>query len=758
MTNIIEFELLDILEKTKNWRYLRDYLRKLADNKDSINVKEYLLKKVNSKTILQRLAYNYKKIGYMESINVLREIIIEDEELLKECLKIGFIEILEKLDPKVFEKEIDNTTLIEYLFENKLVTKKHLGILLSCENIFYYLKKYKHEYLLKYINLEELLLKEKDNKLYLDEFIESQIYWEFYKMDIKLIEEIVKRKQYNLLANLEEWYLLLKINNETILEILLKNNIHPNLEEYEFSESFQIISKYKKYELLLNSNINELVIKNKEGNFIIEELLQTGLIPYDREFIDPNVVYYIIKTKRTDLYSKLNLRTLITNGDLNNKFLDIILEEAKLDKTIKLPKVKVSHSVSLNFEELARIYICYAKHDMQGKLRQDIGAFFVSNRPRNKVFLEYLLEEDEQVTKDKIISHLLEYDEIKTILKLHEYKKGFPSIKIIYDDIINEQLDSYKIDEENPEIKELIDELIELYTDEYKDEKVLNILRINFTYLCHKDEKFIIEVKKLIKLKKENPFIQLSKTKEESHYIKGRVFVEDEVLYILNHEMGHLYFEYLCKYRFPYEFDREVSKLQFSDEFMKEKLVSFSTLANDIANQISEEASLIIEKLYENESEEYRKEIEEYLNNVDLPEWIQRNINRNVLTEEYHQKDKRIKKERLKLIIMRCRFPEICIISDIIDEITFGKYGSFRLRDKENKILNCLFGHGEAYFRGDKYLIFNELFANYLALIKLKNSEEHLLFLRQIVGDGIIDMLDNYYKEHILNEEITLRR
>ena len=57
-----------------------------------------------------------------------------------------------------------------------------------------------------------------------------------------------------------------------------------------------------------------------------------------------------------------------------------------------------------------------------------------------------------------------------------------------------------------------------------------------------------------------------------------------------------------------------------------------------------------------------------------------------------------------------------------------------------------------------KYLIFNELFANYLALIKLKNSEEHLLFLRQIVGDGIIDMLDNYYKEHILNEEKTLRR
>lgn len=758
MTNMIEFELLDMLEKTKNWRYLRDYIRKLADNKDSINVKEYLLKKVNSKTILERLAYNYKKIGYMNSVDTLREIIISDEELLKECLKIGFVEILDKSDPQVFEKQIDNITLIEYLFKNKLVTKKNLDILLPCKNIFKYIKKYKQESLLKRVNLDELLLKEKEGKLYLDEFIESEIYWEFYKMDTKLIEEIINRKQYGLLANLEEWYLLLKINNETVLETLLKNDIHPNLEEYQFSESFQIISKYKKYNLLLNSNLSEMVIKNQDGNFIIEELLESGLIPYDREFIDPNVVYYIIKTKRTDLYSKLNLRTLITNGDLNNKFLDIILEEAKNNKTIKLPKVKVSYTISLNFEELARIYVCYAKHDMQSKLRQDIGAFFISNRLRNKLFLEYLLEEDEQITKDKIINHLLEFEEIKTILKLHEYKKGFPSVKAIYDDIIKEQLDSYKIEEENPEIKELIDELIELYSDEYKDEEVLNILRINYMYLCHQDENFIIEVKKLIKLKKENPYIQLSKTKEGSHYLKGRVLISDDVFYILNHELGHLYFEYICKHRLPYEFDKEVTKLQYSDEFMKEKLVSFSTLANNIASQVSEEADVIVEKLYENENEEYRQEIKDYLDNVELPEWIEKNINRNVLTEEYYQRDKRIKKETLKLIIMRCRFPEICIISDMLDEITFGKYGSYRLRDKDNQMLNCLFGHGEAYFRGDKYLIFNELFANYLALIKLKDSEEHLLFLRQIVGNDIVDMLDNYYKEYILSEQMQKRR
>lgn len=753
MTNIIELELLDMLDKTVNWRYLRNYLIKLTKNKDYINVKEYLLKKVNSKTILERLAYNYKKIGYMDSINTLREIIINDEELLKESLNIGFIQILEKTNIDVFQKEIDNLPLIEYLFKKDLVNKKNLDIFLPCPNIFNYIKKYNKEELLKHINLEELLLKEIDNKLYLDKFIESNIYWEFYKMNINLIKEIIQRKQYNLLTNLEEKYLLLKLNNQTILEILLKNNITPKLEQYELQESIKLLSKYKKYELLENSNPSDLVIKNEDNKFIIEELLLNGYTLNDREFIDPNVVYYIIKTKRTDLYSKLNLRTLITNGDLNNKFLDIILEQTKENPSIKLPKVKIVHNMFLNHEELAKIYICYAKHNMLHKLRTDIGIFFVKSRNKNKVFLEYLLEEDEQLTKDKIISHLMHDESIQVVLKLHEYKKGFPSIKTVCNDISKEQLNSYKIENQNPKIKELIDELIDTYSDEYKDERMLDILRINYTYLCNKDERFVDEVKNLIKIKQENPFIQISQTNKGSCYAKGMVLVEDEILYILNHEIGHLYFEHICDYKFPYDFDKQAKKLQYSNKFMKEDLVVFSNIANDIAKKVSQESELIIKKLYEDNDEEYKKEIEEYLNDVVLPDWIENSINRNITTEEYYQRDKKIKTETLKLFIMRNRFPEICIISSMLDTLTYGKYGSFQLKDNEGNILNCLFGHGEVYFRDDKTLIFNELFADYCALIKLKNSEENILYLRQIIGNELVDMLDNYYNENILDKQ-----
>jgi hypothetical protein len=51
--NIIEFELLDLLDKTKNIKYLREYIKKITDNKETINVEEFLLVKTNSKTILE---------------------------------------------------------------------------------------------------------------------------------------------------------------------------------------------------------------------------------------------------------------------------------------------------------------------------------------------------------------------------------------------------------------------------------------------------------------------------------------------------------------------------------------------------------------------------------------------------------------------------------------------------------------------------------------------------------------------------------
>ena len=395
---------------------------------------------------------------------------------------------------------------------------------------------------------------------------------------------------------------------------------------------------------------------------------------------------------------------------------------------------------------------------MHYKLDLSSSILFHENRIKNKVFLEYLLEEDEQVTKDKLINHLLVFDEIQAIIKLHEYKKDFTNINPVQQDIILSQLEPYKIKSNNKEIEEIIDELIEAFSDEYKDDRILSLLRINYTYLCNKDNIYINEVKNLIRLKQENPFIQISLSKEGSHYLKGRVLVENEILYILNHEIGHLFFSYLGEYKIPYELDKTVMQLEYSNEFMKEKIISFDKLANEIAKDVYNEASIIIDKIYDGKNDEYKDEIEEYLQIANIPEWILSKINKDILTDEYIEKDKKIKKQMLTNTIMRTKYSNICIISDILDSITSGEYGSFMLKDKDGNKLNCLFGHGAAYYRNDKYIIFNEMIANYSALKKLDNSEESIILLQQLTSSDFVNMLENYYKEYVLSEENQRRR
>ena len=87
MPNIIEFELLDMLDKTKNLKYLRNYVRKICINKDTVNVREYLLKKVNSKTILELISREWERLNAIYDTKILKQLLLDDQELLKECIE-----------------------------------------------------------------------------------------------------------------------------------------------------------------------------------------------------------------------------------------------------------------------------------------------------------------------------------------------------------------------------------------------------------------------------------------------------------------------------------------------------------------------------------------------------------------------------------------------------------------------------------------------------------------------------------------------
>lgn len=752
MPNIIEFELLDMLDKTKNLKYLRNYVRKICINKDTVNVREYLLKKVNSKTILELISREWERLNAIYDTKILKQLLLDDQELLKECIKINFTKIFKDVPTSIFQRKINDITLIDYLFQNNYISKNNIDIFLPCENIFKYIKKYNKEELLKNINLNELLLKTKNNKLYLDEFIEANIDIEINNITTKLINKILEKKAYYLLIYLNEKQLLKIVNNETILELLLKNGLTPNINKYTEEKSIKLIAKYDKHELLQNTDSNLLMLKNNK--YIIEEMLEKQLKINDPNISNPNIVYYIIKHKRTDLYYKFNYSTLLSNLTPNNKYLDVILEHLKIDDSIEMPRIKISNLSHLSFKQYAQIYICYAKHNLEHKLPTSLSTLLIIDKPRKKTFLEYLLEEDEEITKEKFIKNLKE-DEVQIILKLHEYKKRYLNIDAILEQLIQHQQNIYKVNNTDSEIEMIINELIEVFSDEYKDEKVLELLKINYTYLCMKDKKYIEEVKRIIELKRNIPHLSISITEEGTFYKQDRISLSKADIYSLNHELGHLFFHFNAKEMVPQELDIILFKLSNDKNFIEKNIKEFANMTEQIIKSVESESEKIYETFLElnDVSTNNIEDIIRYLENSQQRSILYKCIKshaKSITLEDYKNKDKRIKLEMIKTQILKNEYPGLLIISDIIDAIFLGKFFDNLLKDKEGKNISALSGHGIVYYSENRINAFNEMIANYNAILKIKDSEYYIELLRKVVGDELVDLLETYYNEKIL--------
>ena len=64
----------------------------------------------------------------------------------------------------------------------------------------------------------------------------------------------------------------------------------------------------------------------------------------------------------------------------------------------------------------------------------------------------------------------------------------------------------------------------------------------------------------------------------------------------------------------------------------------------------------------------------------------------------------------------------------------------------DNKVgIKCLSGHGKKYFKTSDDLSFNEVLANYDAIINSYHGKVLIKKLRSLVGDELVDMLDEYF-------------
>ena len=98
---------------------------------------------------------------------------------------------------------------------------------------------------------------------------------------------------------------------------------------------------------------------------------------------------------------------------------------------------------------------------------------------------------------------------------------------------------------------------------------------------------------------------------------------------------------------------------------------------------------------------------------------------------------------------MRYEYDAFIAIGDIIDAITKGNFQSNLLRNDKNEKIESAYGHGIRYY-SLKTHGFDEMVANYSSIIKSKHSNEILKLLRNIVGDELVDLLDEFYMTKII--------
>ena len=148
----------------------------------------------------------------------------------------------------------------------------------------------------------------------------------------------------------------------------------------------------------------------------------------------------------------------------------------------------------------------------------------------------------------------------------------------------------------------------------------------------------------------------------------------------------------------------------------------------------------------ENEKEEKKKEYKE----LHIPdEQLDMILSDMYTQEEYIDHQKRIFIEDNVDAILRNEFGSLLPIGDVLDAIYEGKLHSNTLKDSQGEAICRTGGHGLNYYYATLHG-FDEMIANFAAISKANDAKEKLRMLKSIVGDGVYDMIRNFYYQDIL--------
>lgn len=594
--------------------------------------------------------------------------------------------------------------------------------------------------------------------------------------DIIFIKYLIKNNLYDYLKKASEDVLLMKVDSgKTLLEFLIDKGYDPEIKYIFNKKTISILYRKQKLNLakfvsddVLLAPVKKLFSDDSLGNeTLFEYMIRNGYKLNSSRISSEKLLKICYLEQRPDLLEEASISDLLKPIDGTYTYFDYILDSiANKGLKIRVP----SRPWSSDVNEHIKYYTTIAKHDMM-KYIGEIKAEKLLKKYGDKTLLEYLLDTDSDLTLNKILSDDLKADpDIAVILK----KRGIvqKSVNVSkeeneyttkYIENINNHLGIGPLPEEG---ERLLNELKLLFlTDGKSDKDLITGLTAGYrNALMNNYDINIIEIKKLIEIKKENKDIFYYIKNADGSYFSpsnGSIFCENANTNTLLHETGHALHFYIADMKTPDNYQEIVERARENPEVLaktKEYAANYRKLINNITLLVEQRYDSFFKSYYSPEKvEEIKKNLtkskedkkKEY-KELHIPdEQLDMILSDMYTQEEYIDHQKRIFIEDNVDAILRNEFGSLLPIGDILDAIYEGKLHSNTLKDSQGEAICKTGGHGLNYYYATLHG-FDEMIANFAAISKAGDAKEKLKMLKSIVGDEVYDMISNFYYHDIL--------
>ena len=367
----------------------------------------WLNKKLVNKLLTKDNNNDYLINKYINDEKLMKNLIdkCDDGKILLEIFEKDNIKLLKYCNEQALMTKINNETLLEYLLNKKIIPNNLISIPNNKEYIEILINKDILEYF-KYAN-EEILLIKINNKTVLELLLEKN---KLDKINFCINSEktisilyklnrldLAKQISIKLLAKSTKEIIGKDKNEQTFLEYLLDKGYKPT-----FSDVINNKDKNKKiiYNILYKNNELELLAKSIDKKNLFYKFNNNELLI--NKLIENNINIFLI--------DNIDIKMLLNNYKDNKTYLDYVLEMIK-DKKIKYNLTNLSFT-DCNIDDRVKFYITLAKHDII-KYIKNLTVDDLLKRYDGKILLEELLKKDKEITMNKILS-----DNVKSNVKI----------------------------------------------------------------------------------------------------------------------------------------------------------------------------------------------------------------------------------------------------------------------------------------------------------------------------------------------------